>query len=75
MSCRAVLPGRRLAEALRPRSCEEREDASHRLLQPIDETSTREPSDSRLEALASRTVAAYPRSLGAETALRHLDFG
>jgi len=53
-SCRVVLPGPRLHRALRPRSDGGREDASHRLLQPIVDTSTREPSDSRLEALASR---------------------
>lgn len=53
-SCRVVLPGPRLRPALRPRSSGDREDASHRLLQPTDDTSTRESPDSRLEALASR---------------------
>jgi hypothetical protein len=56
-SCRVVLPGPRRRSALRLRSHGDREDASHRLLQPTDDTSTREPSDSRLEALASRNRA------------------
>lgn len=52
-----MLPGPRSCSALRLRSHGDREDASHRLLQPTDDTSTREPSDSRLEALASRNRA------------------
>jgi hypothetical protein len=55
-SCRVVLLGPRLCSALRPRASGDREDASHRLLQPTDDTSTREPPDSRLEALASRNL-------------------
>lgn len=56
-------------------ACMEREDASHRFLQPTDYTSTREPSDSRLKALALWSDSACWTLCRAETALRHLSSG